>query len=39
LQLIKDQQVLVFEAPFCQPEKLDDIEIIMKQYFKNAERN
>ena len=29
----------MFEAPFCQPEKLDDIEIIMKQYFKNAERN
>jgi arginase len=39
LALIKDQQVLVFEAPFCHPEKLDDIEIIMKQYFKNAEKS
>jgi arginase family enzyme len=39
LALIKDQQVLVFEAPFCQPEKLDDIEVIMKQYFRNAEKS
>ncbi len=30
---------MVFDAPFCLPEKLDDIEIIMKQYFKNAEKN